>query len=128
VSLYKVRVGYGVGLVVAPRSVLERITDAPVDERARSLAIVLGVRELLQALLLDRRPTRRRRLLGAAIDLAHAVSMVALAGIVPGRRRLALHNAVPAALLAAAGAGGARRCSRDASGRPGTSGSSGLSG
>jgi hypothetical protein len=64
------------------------------------VARLLGARELAQAELTRRRPTREVLLAGAGVDLLHAASMAGLASADPGRRRLAVHNATSATLLA----------------------------
>lgn len=94
------RFAYGTALLVLPGRVLARLTSAPVDRRAAGVARVLGARELAQAELTRRRPTRAVLLLGAGVDALHAASMVGLAATDRGRRSLALHNGSSAGLLA----------------------------
>ncbi len=102
--LTAVRAVYGAVLLLGSEHLLSRLSGAPVDSRARTVARVLGARELLQAELTCRYPTRAVRRLGVGVDSVHAASMVALAVLDPARRRLATHNAVSAAALALAGA------------------------
>ena len=100
VWLTGLRFAYGTALLVLPSQALARATGAPVDRRAAWLARVLGARELAQAELTRRRPTREVLLAGAVVDVLHAASMVGLAAADRERRRLALHNATSAVLLA----------------------------
>ena len=99
-----VRAVYGGALLVAPSPVLARLARSPLDPPAVRVARVLGARELVQAAVLATRPGRGWRLAGAAVDGAHAASMLALARWSGRalRRRLAARNARTAALLACA--------------------------
>ena len=69
---------------------------------------VLGARQVAQAGLTGRNPTRAVLLLGAEVDAAHAASMVGLAVCCRRYRRAALGEAAVAGTLAAAGAWAAR--------------------
>ncbi len=111
-ALTLTRLAYGAVLLLAPTALLARLTRFGLDRRARLVARVLGVRELLQAELVRRRPTRGRQLAGAGVDAVHAASMIALARADQGRRRAALHNAASAVLLALGGLAGARSAGR----------------
>lgn len=99
------RAVYGAGLLLAPPAVLERLARAPLDRRALMVARVLGARELTQAALIDRRPTRVRRAVGVGIDCAHGASMVAVAHWARSadHATLAARNARSAAVLAGLG-------------------------
>ena len=101
-GLVVIRSCYGALLLLAPTGALAALTRTPIDDRARTVGRVLGIRELLQAELIRRHPTRGWQLAGAGVDAMHAVSMLALAGVDRGRRRLALHNAATATALALA--------------------------
>ncbi len=101
--LIAVRAAYGAVLLVGSERLLSRLSRAPVDAGARAVARILGARELLQAELTRRHPTRAVLRAGAGIDAVHAVTMVALAAADPGRRTLATQNAVTAGALALAG-------------------------
>ncbi len=98
-----VRAVYGAGLLLAPPRALSALSRAPLDAVSVRVARVLGARHLLQALVLWARSGPRRHLAGAAVDAAHAASMLAVARWSgrPARRRLAARNARTAALLAA---------------------------
>lgn len=100
-----VRAVYGAGLLVLPARVLSAAARRPLDREAVYVARILGARHLLQAALLCRHPSRRRLLIGAAIDAAHAASMVPLAhsSRQPAHRALARHQVVAATGFAVAG-------------------------
>jgi hypothetical protein len=103
-SLEAARAVYGAGLLLAPSSVLDALARSPLDRPAVRVARVLGARHLLQAAVLATHPGPRWRLAGAAVDGAHAASMLALARCSrrAGHRRLAARNARTAGLLAVA--------------------------
>jgi hypothetical protein len=105
-GLEAARALYGAGLLLAPSQALARGARSPLDCPAVIVARVLGARDLLQAAILWERPAPHRQLSGAAVDAAHAASMLALArwSHVPTRRRLAARNARTAALFAGIGA------------------------
>jgi hypothetical protein len=113
------RAGYGVALVCAPQ-VLIKLTGDPVtgqpagasrarpSRRACAVARVLGVRHLVQAGLtaatLRAEPGSPVPLgLGAGVDVLHASTMVGLALVDRGARRVALADAGLELALAAAG-------------------------
>ena len=73
------RLGWGAALVLAPGRVCRLLTATPLDRRASLSARVLGARTLAQTLLVGAHRTRRTVLVGAAVDAAHAASMVSLA-------------------------------------------------
>lgn len=101
------RAGWGAFLLVSPASAPHPVGDSPAGRRT---VRVLGARHVLQACWVADRPDRRRVLIGAGIDLAHAASMVALARLAPRLRRVALFDAA----IAAGWAITARRPSRSA--------------
>ncbi len=120
-----VRAGYGVALVCAPRALIKVTGGAVAGEaagaeqprasgRACGVARVLGVRHLVQAGLtaaaLRAVPGNPVPLvLGAAVDLLHATSMVALGAVDRGGRRGALADTgIELALAAAGGLAAAR--------------------
>jgi hypothetical protein len=101
------RAGYGVALVCAPQ-VLIKLTGGPGPRRAGGVARVLGVRHLVQAGLtaaaLRAEPGSPVPLaLGAAVDVLHASSMVGLALVDRGARRVALADTGVELALATAG-------------------------
>ena len=114
------RAGYGVALVCAPRALIKVTGDSVAGDRvgaarlrpsrgACGVARVLGVRHLVQAGLtaaaLRAEPGSRVPLvLGAAVDVLHASTMVGLALVDRGARRVALADT--GIELALAGAGG----------------------
>jgi hypothetical protein len=98
------RAVYGAGLLLAPPRALGALSRSSLDPASVRVARVLGARHLLQAAVLSVRSEAGWRLAGAAVDAAHAASMLALArwSRRPVHRSLAARNARTAALLAAA--------------------------
>jgi hypothetical protein len=99
---------YGAALLLAPRRALGVPGDA-IEARLRAFARVLGARNLLEAAILRRHPTRAWAIGGAAVDAAHAASMLLLASLDRRRRAVALRSALAAGALAAWGVGSARK-------------------
>jgi hypothetical protein len=115
-----VRAGYGVALVVAPQALI-RLTGDPgtgqpagasrarPGRRACGVARVLGARHLIQAgltavALRAAEPDPSLPLgLGAAVDVLHATTMVGLAAVDRGARRVALADTGVEMALAVAG-------------------------
>jgi hypothetical protein len=112
------RAGYGVALVCAPQALItltgDPVTGQSLGERARpsrracAVARVLGVRHLVQAGLtaaaLRARPCSPYALAGgAAVDALHATTMVGLALVDRGARRVALADTGAELALATAG-------------------------
>ena len=105
------RAGYGVALVAVP-GLLIGLTGQRPGARACGVARVLGVRHLAQAGI-----TAASQLSdpggsvvlggGAAVDLLHATSMVALGAVDPHARRAALSDAAVETTLAMIGAAAA---------------------
>jgi hypothetical protein len=113
-----VRAGYGVALVVAPRALIQLTGDPGTGQpagasragrRACGVARVLGVRHLVQAgltavALRAAEPDPSLPLgLGAAVDVLHATTMVGLAAVDRGARRVALADTGVEMALAVAG-------------------------
>jgi hypothetical protein len=91
---------YGVSLLLCSRPVA-RIAGAPGDA---GVVRLLGVRHVLQAAFTASGGDPERRLRdGVVVDVAHSLSMVAVAVISPSRRRAAGLSAVSAAGWALAG-------------------------
>jgi hypothetical protein len=103
-ALTELRAAFGAFLLLAPRQWLEPLSGRPLDRVGLGVCRLLGARQLLQAALAGRRPTRRAELEGAAVDAAHAASMLALGALRPPRRTFARRNAVAGSVLALAGA------------------------
>ena len=101
------RLGYGTLLLITPRAAVQLVSGGSADRATMVVGRVLGLRHLAQALGVDRTGTRGRLLVGAAIDAAHALSMVGLAALSEGYRR-------PAALDAALAIGWAINGVREA--------------
>ena len=100
--LVLVRAVYGTILLVAPHTA-GVAGDGPPGRGAVLFARVLGARHLAEAAALATHRSEGWRVAGACVDGVHAASAVALALLVPARRRLLLGNAALAAAFAAAG-------------------------
>jgi hypothetical protein len=115
-----VRAGYGVALVVAPQVLIQLTGDPGTGQpagvsrarpggRACGVARVLGARHLIQAgltavALRAAEPDPSLPLgLGAAVDVLHATTMVGLAAVDRGARRVALADTGVEMALAVAG-------------------------
>ena len=103
------RLVYGTMLLIKPEAVLGELTGPTVDRRARTFARVLGVRQIIQSVLVPGDASRDRVLIGAAVDTIHGATMAVLAVLDPTRRRLAGANVVVASAFTLAGL---RRASR----------------
>jgi hypothetical protein len=109
------RGAYGVALCATPGAVLGLAGGPPASRRARTVARILGVRQLAQAAVSGRAlapdiGTEDRAALltlGALVDVLHAASMLGLAVVDPPRRRAGLADGLIA--LAFAGDALARR-------------------
>ncbi len=99
-----IRACYGGVLLLAPGPMIRICTGRPATSRARNVTRVLGVRHLVQAALTAGAPPGAARLgIGAAIDLAHAASMVGLALADRGIQRAALADATIETLFTGGG-------------------------
>lgn len=85
----------GIALLVRPEQMVEAVTRGN-RIPAKDIVRALGARLALQGLLLLLRPRYRIATACAAVDLTHAASMYALAGIRPHYRRVALASAFAA--------------------------------
>ncbi|HEX3929364.1 MAG TPA: hypothetical protein VHW64_01580 [Nocardioides sp.] len=99
------RLAVGSACLVVPRQALALLGAADRDDPVvAAVARVLGVRLLVQAgveSLLGGQAAGRARWLGAAVDLAHAASMLPVAHRWPEHRRSALVSAAAATATAA---------------------------
>jgi hypothetical protein len=97
--LNAMRAGYGAGLLLLPRGALARLARMPLDSLDVTVARVLGVRQLVQAAVLHRRPDLAGP--GAVVDGLHAASMMAVSRLDHdmGHRTLAARDARSAGLL-----------------------------
>ena len=102
------RAAYGAVLLARPGVVLRPIGDEPTDRRSHRVARLLGLRQLAQAGATAGRPGAAVLVVGAEVDLAHVVSMLALAAVDHRRSRLALLDAGVAAGWVACGVLAAR--------------------
>jgi hypothetical protein len=94
------RAGYGAALLCAPGPVIRACTGQVPSPRARRVARVLGIRHLAQAAITAWAPGPGLVAAGAAIDVCHAASMLALAAANRPLRRAGLADALAAATLA----------------------------
>ncbi len=101
--LAPLRTAFGLLLLLAPHLVLGVGRARRVDNWALGYCRLLGLRHLAEALLLRRHHDRRWGLAGATVDAIHAASAVLIALVRPGRRRMALLNAVTATAFAVEG-------------------------
>jgi len=99
-----VRAGYGALLLGAPGPVIRLYTGHRADPRTRLVARLLGARHLAQAMATAGPAGRVVLALGVEADLAHAASMVGLAGFDRARRRAGLVDAAAASSFAVVGA------------------------
>jgi hypothetical protein len=98
------RLSYAALLLAAPDLVIRLSTGHPANRITRAVVRLLGGRHLIQGILTGNRPSTPMLALGAAADLAHALSMLALAALNQRRRRAELTDAAVAATLAISGA------------------------
>jgi hypothetical protein len=78
------------------------LTRSDADPTLRRAERILGIRDLLQAIVIGRRRSSRWLLAGAAIDVIHAVTMVGVATSGSRYRRPAAISTVMAAAFTAA--------------------------
>jgi hypothetical protein len=98
------RACYGGVLLLAPGPAIRVCTRRPASSRARHVTRVLGARHLVQAALTAAAPPGAAGPgIGAAVDLAHATSMVALALADHADRRATLADAAIATVFAGGG-------------------------
>ena len=98
------RACYGGMLLLAPGPLIRWCTRGPASARAQHVSRLLGARHLIQAALTaGARPGTARLGIGAAVDLTHAASMVGLALLDRGVRRVTLADAAIETLLAGVG-------------------------
>jgi len=106
------RAAYGCALLIAPDTLLGLAGRPPAGPGAVVVARVLAARHLLQAAVTTAKPAAPIGGLGAAVDVLHAATGLALAAVSPRWRRAALVDAATATALAVAGWIGARQARR----------------
>lgn len=94
------RAAYGLSLLLAPGAVIGVASGGKTDRASTVVGRVLGARHLVQALTVERAGTHGWLLAGAAVDVAHALSMVGLAALDKNHRRPAALDAALATGLA----------------------------
>lgn len=100
-----VRLGWGVVLLVAPKSVLGVLAPKERNSpRARGVVLVLGARNAGQAAVELTHPSRAVLSLAAGVDAIHALTFIGLAAAGPDARwrRAALINVLTALAFCAA--------------------------
>jgi hypothetical protein len=98
-----VRAGYGTALICSPGAMIRARTGRSPSRRACTVGRVLGARHLIQAITCVVLPTRWLIRAGAAADVLHAASMLALAGEDADLRPALLTDAGIATAFATAG-------------------------
>lgn len=94
-----VRVGYGLGVLIAPDRVAHALAGSELDDPARMVVRARGAVLAAQGLALLAHDSDGLRRLCLGIDTLHALSMVVLAGVDPDHRRLALTDGAVATAL-----------------------------
>jgi len=89
------RGAWGVALLVVPAQIV-RATGARPDRRTLVIARLLGLRQVVQAGVSGLAPSATTLLVGAAVDIAHALTATALGAVDPRRRIALLDGAVAA--------------------------------
>jgi hypothetical protein len=97
------RAVYGLALLCCPGRLIRLRTGVRPSRRACAVGRVLGVRHVAQAVISTACPTGLVLGAGVTADLAHAGSMVLLAGLDPDLRPALLTDAAIAGALAATG-------------------------
>jgi hypothetical protein len=97
------RAAYGLALLCCPGRLIRLRTGERPSRRACAVGRVLGARHVGQAVITMACPTSLVLGAGATADVAHAGSMVILAGLDPDLRPALLTDAAIAGALAAAG-------------------------
>jgi hypothetical protein len=104
-----VRAAYGSLQLLLPAYSAEQLLGGPLEPPGLACVRVLGARQLAQAGLSAAVPTAPLLKLGAETDVAHALTMAALALADPKWRRPALVSGLTATAFAVGGALAARR-------------------
>lgn len=98
-----VRAGWGTALLLYPDVLVKAASGRMPTETSRVVARVLGVRQLLQAAVTLRLPSRTVRELGVATDALHAATGLAVAVLRTPWRRLAILDTTIATTFATVG-------------------------
>ncbi|WP_460932113.1 hypothetical protein [Phycicoccus ginsengisoli] len=93
------RLAYGAVLLLAPRAATRVVPGSRADGRAELATRLLGLGQVVQAVVLARDDGAQVRRLGRSVDLVHAGGMLVLAAWAPGWGRVALADAAVTALL-----------------------------
>lgn len=98
-----IRTGWGIALLVAPRTVLTQVPGVRVGRKALVVARILGARHLVQASLSGINPTPEILAAGVWVDTVHSLTALGLAVADHSRARAGVTDSVVAALWAGAG-------------------------
>lgn len=109
-----IQLGLGVLLTMRPEQVAASVAGPGGQPAPRWLILVLGVRSLLQGVVLTATPTPTVLVVGALVDATHAASMTPVIADSPRYRRAATISALTAAMSAGTGALAARQGQRTA--------------
>jgi hypothetical protein len=101
-TLTAVRTALAVTYLTAPRWIPGFVIGTRLDRRASLVVRILGLRQLIEALLAGAIPSPLTLKVSGAVDGLHAGSMLALAAVDERRRRVALADAALASSLCAA--------------------------
>jgi hypothetical protein len=111
-ALPAVQAGYGLVQLAAPGLLAERLLGLQLEPAARTIARVVGRRQLAQACMSGPAPTAAVLALGPEADALHAASMIGLAILGRRWRRAVLASAIVAAGFATAGGLAAQQARR----------------
>lgn len=109
------RGGWAVFLLACPDRPIGALTGVRLTDHDRLVLRVLGVRELVQAVISLVHPSHRVLAAGSAVDALHSATCLGLAAFDSRWRRGGLLGALDAAAFAFAGYTGARRAGLTAS-------------
>lgn len=98
-----IRAAWGVSLLVAPETVLERVHGVHVDHKAVVIARILGARHLAQASMSGLDPSPEILASGVWVDSVHSLTAAGLALVDHNRARAGATDAIIAAAWAAFG-------------------------
>jgi hypothetical protein len=107
--LTAVRSALALTYLTAPRWIPRLVIGVGLDRRASTLVRILGLRQLIEAVVAAGIPSPLTLKISGVVDALHAGSMLALAAADDRRRKIALADAALAGSLCAAAWAQARR-------------------
>ena len=102
-ALFLLRVEFGIALISSPAGIAGAALGTPPSRTIAILTKALGVRHVVQALVIDLGPSPKRRSVGVGLDAMHCLTATAWAVADSDNRRVACLNALTAAGFAVAG-------------------------